>query len=216
MSHGRGAEIWDVDGNRFLDFAAGIAVCSTGHCHPARGRGDQGSGRAVPAHLAPTTGTRRRCAWASASPRLAPMGEPAHELLLPIGHRGRRGRAQARALRHRPAAVHRLPRRLPRPHDGLAGVHLEQVHPAEGLLPDHAGRDARAVSQPLPAALRRRGPGPGGARLHRARAVRAEPAAVRGGGDPGRADPGRGRLPGAARWLPCRACARCATSTASC
>lgn len=34
MSHGRGCEVWDVDGNRFLDFAAGIAVCSTGHAHP--------------------------------------------------------------------------------------------------------------------------------------------------------------------------------------
>lgn len=34
ISHGKGAEVWDVDGNRFLDFAAGIAVCSTGHCHP--------------------------------------------------------------------------------------------------------------------------------------------------------------------------------------
>src|ERR1700681_1195913 len=34
MSHGKGAEVWDVDGNRFLDFAAGIAVCSTGHSHP--------------------------------------------------------------------------------------------------------------------------------------------------------------------------------------
>jgi len=34
MSHGLGAEVWDVDGNRFLDFAAGIAVCSTGHAHP--------------------------------------------------------------------------------------------------------------------------------------------------------------------------------------
>jgi 4-aminobutyrate aminotransferase len=34
ISHGKGAEIWDVDGNRFLDFAAGIAVCSTGHSHP--------------------------------------------------------------------------------------------------------------------------------------------------------------------------------------
>jgi 4-aminobutyrate aminotransferase len=34
MSHGRGAEVWDVDGNRFIDFAAGIAVCSTGHSHP--------------------------------------------------------------------------------------------------------------------------------------------------------------------------------------
>src|SRR5215475_13128836 len=34
MSHGRGVEVWDVDGNRFLDFVAGIAVCSTGHSHP--------------------------------------------------------------------------------------------------------------------------------------------------------------------------------------
>jgi 4-aminobutyrate aminotransferase len=31
---GRGAVIEDVDGNKFLDFAAGIAVVSTGHCHP--------------------------------------------------------------------------------------------------------------------------------------------------------------------------------------
>jgi len=29
-----GAIVEDVDGNRFLDFSAGIAVCSTGHCHP--------------------------------------------------------------------------------------------------------------------------------------------------------------------------------------
>ncbi|MEW5978395.1 MAG: acetyl ornithine aminotransferase family protein [Acidobacteriota bacterium] len=31
---GSGLVVTDVDGNRFLDFAAGIAVCSTGHCHP--------------------------------------------------------------------------------------------------------------------------------------------------------------------------------------
>ena len=31
---GRGAMVEDVDGNIFLDFAAGIAVVSTGHCHP--------------------------------------------------------------------------------------------------------------------------------------------------------------------------------------
>jgi 4-aminobutyrate aminotransferase len=34
MSHGRGTEVWDVDGNRFLDFMSGIAVCSTGHSNP--------------------------------------------------------------------------------------------------------------------------------------------------------------------------------------
>ncbi len=31
---GRGMVVEDVDGNEFLDFSAGIAVCSTGHCHP--------------------------------------------------------------------------------------------------------------------------------------------------------------------------------------
>lgn len=34
MDHGRGCDVWDVDGNHFLDFAAGIAVTSTGHSHP--------------------------------------------------------------------------------------------------------------------------------------------------------------------------------------
>jgi 4-aminobutyrate aminotransferase len=33
-ARGEGAMIEDVDGNRFLDFNAGIAVASTGHCHP--------------------------------------------------------------------------------------------------------------------------------------------------------------------------------------
>lgn len=31
---GRNAEVWDVEGKRFIDFAAGIAVVNTGHCHP--------------------------------------------------------------------------------------------------------------------------------------------------------------------------------------
>jgi 4-aminobutyrate aminotransferase len=35
MDHGKGSEVWDVDGNRFIDFNAGIAVTATGHAHPA-------------------------------------------------------------------------------------------------------------------------------------------------------------------------------------
>jgi 4-aminobutyrate aminotransferase len=34
VSRAEGAIVEDVDGNRFLDFNAGIAVVSTGHCHP--------------------------------------------------------------------------------------------------------------------------------------------------------------------------------------
>src|SRR5690606_29340326 len=34
MDHGLGARVWDVDGNAYIDFAAGIATTSTGHSHP--------------------------------------------------------------------------------------------------------------------------------------------------------------------------------------
>jgi 4-aminobutyrate aminotransferase len=34
VKRGRGAMIEDLDGNRFLDFTAGIAVTAAGHCHP--------------------------------------------------------------------------------------------------------------------------------------------------------------------------------------
>lgn len=34
MDHGKGSHVWDVDGNHYLDLAAGIAVNSTGHSHP--------------------------------------------------------------------------------------------------------------------------------------------------------------------------------------
>jgi len=34
MDYGKGVEVWDPDGNRFIDFMAGIAVLSTGHANP--------------------------------------------------------------------------------------------------------------------------------------------------------------------------------------
>ncbi len=35
---GRGCELFDVDGRRYLDLCAGVAVCSVGHAHPALAR----------------------------------------------------------------------------------------------------------------------------------------------------------------------------------
>ena len=32
---GEGIKVWDADGNEYLDFVAGLAVTSLGHCHPA-------------------------------------------------------------------------------------------------------------------------------------------------------------------------------------
>ncbi len=34
LARGKGCEIFDVGGRRYLDFAAGVAVCSVGHAHP--------------------------------------------------------------------------------------------------------------------------------------------------------------------------------------
>ncbi len=34
IDHALGCEVWDADGNRFLDMNAGIAVLAAGHCHP--------------------------------------------------------------------------------------------------------------------------------------------------------------------------------------
>src|SRR5437773_5873763 len=34
MERGSGNLVWDVDGNRYIDFTAGVAVLNTGHCHP--------------------------------------------------------------------------------------------------------------------------------------------------------------------------------------
>lgn len=34
VDHAKNSEVWDVEGNRYIDFGTGIAVCNTGHCHP--------------------------------------------------------------------------------------------------------------------------------------------------------------------------------------
>lgn len=35
MDRGEGCWVWDLDGNKYLDFVGGIAVNGLGHCHPA-------------------------------------------------------------------------------------------------------------------------------------------------------------------------------------
>ena len=84
MSHGRGTEVWDVDGNRFLDFAAGIAVCATGHAHPevvdaVKAAADRFLHISSDYWHEQMTGLGERIA------RVAPMGEPAMSFLCQSG-----------------------------------------------------------------------------------------------------------------------------------
>ena len=101
VDHGQGAMIEDVDGNRFLDFNAGIAVCATGHCHPQVVEAIQRQS----ARLIHMSGTdfyyenmvelAERLA-AIAPGRMRPPG-----LLRQLGNRSRRSRHEAGALSNR-------------------------------------------------------------------------------------------------------------------
>lgn len=75
MSHGRGVEVWDVDGNRFLDFAAGIAVCSTGHSHPHVVQAVKGAADEF-LHISSDYWHERQTALAEKLSALSPLGEP--------------------------------------------------------------------------------------------------------------------------------------------
>ncbi|MEO5971956.1 MAG: acetyl ornithine aminotransferase family protein [Sphingomicrobium sp.] len=84
MAHGRGTEVWDVDGNRFLDFAAGIAVCATGHAHPeVVAAVQQAAGEFL--HISSDYWHERMIALAERLARLAPLGEPAMSFLCQSG-----------------------------------------------------------------------------------------------------------------------------------
>src|SRR5438045_7140834 len=75
MSHGRGVEVWDVDGNRFLDFAAGIAVCSTGHSHPKVVQAIKNAADEF-LHISSDFSHEKQIALGEKINALSPMGEP--------------------------------------------------------------------------------------------------------------------------------------------
>ena len=107
--------IEDLDGNRFLDFTAGIAVTAAGHCHPRvvaairkqAGRLIHMSGTDF--YYTPQIRLAERLA------ELAPGAGHQAGLLHQQRRRGDRGRAEARPTAHRPAPRHGVPARVPRP-----------------------------------------------------------------------------------------------------
>ncbi|HEY3786082.1 MAG TPA: acetyl ornithine aminotransferase family protein [Steroidobacteraceae bacterium] len=84
MSKGRGVEVWDVDGNRFLDFAAGIAVCSTGHAHPQVVQAIRAAAEDF-LHISSDYWHERMTRLGERINSLNPLGEPAQILICQSG-----------------------------------------------------------------------------------------------------------------------------------
>jgi len=84
MSHGRGTEVWDVDGNRFLDFASGIAVCATGHAHPKVVEAVKQAAEKF-LHISSDYWHENMVALAERLADVAPLGEPVMSFLCQSG-----------------------------------------------------------------------------------------------------------------------------------
>ena len=211
---GSGCVVRTADGAEYLDFTAGIAVASTGHCHPRvvdaiREQAGQIIHAQVNCYRSPLP------EQLADAPRADHAVEHRHVLLHELRRRGDRSRGEARAPRDRPAERDRRAGRLPRPHvpdDGDDHVEGRRAR----RLPAAAGRRVRHV---VPAAVRvgrRRGD------RGRARARRPSPAArhadraERDRGVRDGAGARRRRLPPRAGRVRARRRARSARSTASC
>ena len=103
---GSGMSVTDVDGNRFLDFAAGIAVASTGHSHPnvVAAIKDQAE-RLI--HIAATDFYEPRyLEFTERLASIAPFGEPARVFLTNSGTEAVEGAIKlARYHTHRPGII---------------------------------------------------------------------------------------------------------------
>ena len=206
------AELWDVEGRRFIDFAAGIAVCNTGHRHPK-------IVAAIRAQLDRFTHTAYQVVpyecLCFVSPRSinarAPGDHPKKTAFFTTG-----AEAVENAIKIARAATGRrgviaFTRRLPRPHADGHGADRQGRAVQDRLRPVPGRRVPRAVPESRCTACQRRGfaardraPVQG---RHRSEARRR---------DHLRAGAGRRRLLCRRRPSSCARCASSATSTASC
>ncbi len=196
----KGAMMEDLDGNRFLDFTAGIAVTNAGHCHPkVTAAIRRQAGRLV--HMSGTDFYYTpQVRLAETLARLAPGSGPKRVFFTNSGAEAIE--AALKLARHhtgRPRVMAFLGAFHGRTYGAMSLDRLEG-RPASRLLA------ARAGGPPRP--LRRPGERPAPAQ--------DDLPARRAGGDLRRADPGRRRLPRAAARRSCPACGSSATSTASC
>jgi 4-aminobutyrate aminotransferase len=204
IDQGRGVDVTDVDGNRFLDFTSGIAVCNTGHCHPKvveaiRTRPPSSCTCQARIFITPCSPS-----WPKSWPRWLPAKRSARVFYSNSGAESGGGRPQAGALPHQALPHHLIFRLFPRPHHGRLEPVGQQIHPRARLCPLVPGVTHvpyaycyrcpyNLVAGNLRHLLRELDPGG---------SVQAHHAAGGGGRHIRGAHPGRGRLCGAAQGVP--------------
>ena len=196
------AEIWDVEGKRYVDFASGIAVLNTGHLHPK-------VQAAIAQQLEKFTHTcfqvtpyESYVALAEQLNELAPGTTPKKTIFLSTGAEAVENAIKIARYHTKRSAVIAFSRRLSRPHARVHQPHRQGAALQGGLRTDAAGGVPRCPSRcPTTASAWRT---PRGAR-----------AAVQGGrrsgarrGDHHRAGAGRRRLLHRAARNSCARCAR--------
>ncbi len=161
--HGRGVVVTDVDGNEFFDFSAGIAVVSTGHCHPHVVAAIQKQA----GELIHMSGTdfyyESMVTLAERLSNIAPMPGP-HKIY--YGNSGTEAIeccSEAGALPHQTAKHHCILRRVSRAHHGRSVADCFQTATAAAFRPAGSGRHAHSLSRYL-SRMRRRTTGRRGVR----------------------------------------------------
>ena len=119
---GEGALLWDSEGREYLDFLAGISVCSVGHCHPAVVEAvREQAGRLIHAsnlfYTEPMVRLAERLAESSLGGRVffSNSGTEANECAIKIARKHAHGRGVEEP------GDRQLRARLPRPHLRRAG-----------------------------------------------------------------------------------------------
>ena len=115
---GEGSWLIDVDGRRFLDLGAGIAVNTTGHCHPRVVDAIAEQARDAGAHVGGGPPHAATSSWPSASARCARSSTEPQVFFCNSGAEAVDGALKlARKVTGKPGD-HRLPAGVPRPHPG--------------------------------------------------------------------------------------------------
>jgi len=142
-----GSWITDVEGHRYLDFAAGIAVTALGHSHPAvLDAVTQQVQRFVHVSGGPFY-YEHQAALAEELAAPHPPGRTSQSAVHQLRHRSRRSSAETRPLPHAPSVHHLLPRRVPRPHSRRPVGHAAQGHTACWVRHSGTRHDHRALCQ---------------------------------------------------------------------